>query len=224
MGKAKNWSKEELEGAAKAYVECTLDEINGAEQRGDDFAAKIHKSFESFSPPGVRGTGTWHDRDPNCGTCKTWHYIRDAILKDVQKFYGTLNAVMNMELTGVTEEQKVNIAVAIYLNKVKDGVSHYQCRDFDPNKWRLFKAYQVLKETGKLAEPVPAQRPSEELAAQTDTVGDNEGFVTDSSNLRTTTRGKNKPGFSSRDFAKKAEEKENNQKRRTAALRSFART
>jgi len=207
-----------------------FDEIRGAEQRGEDFAAKIHKAFESYSPPGVRGSGTWHDRDPNGTTGKIWHYIWDTILKDVQKFYSCLNAVLNMDLSGVTCEQKVNIAVAVCLKKVKEGKSHYHYKDFDANKWQLFKAYVVLKETGKLAEPVPAQRPSEELAAQSDEDDNrissdaNEGFITDSSNLRPTTRGKNKAGFAGRDAAKKAASREEDLKRKTAALRSFAGT
>jgi len=178
-----------------------------------------------FPPPGVKGTGTWSDRDPNGDTCKIWHYMRDTILKDVQKFYGALNAVLNMGLSGVTHQQKVNIAVAIFLKKVKDGSTHYQHKDFDPNKWRLYKAYLILKETGKLAEPIPASRPSEELAAQSDHPSEsNKGFITDSSQLKTTTRGRNKSGFSGRDAAKKAQEREDDLKRKTSALRSFART
>jgi len=50
MGKAKTWSPEapeELEGAAKACVDSTLDKIRRAEQCGDEFAAKIHNAFES---------------------------------------------------------------------------------------------------------------------------------------------------------------------------------
>jgi len=58
MGKAKSWSPEEPEGAAKAHVDSALDEIRGAEQRGDELAAEIHKAFESCSPPGVRGAAT----------------------------------------------------------------------------------------------------------------------------------------------------------------------
>jgi len=50
-------------------------------------------------------------------------------LKEVQKFYGTLNAVLNMELSGVTYEQKVNIAVAVFQKKVKEGKSHYHYKD-----------------------------------------------------------------------------------------------
>ena len=61
MGKAKTWSPEECEGAAKAYVDATLDEIRGAEQRGEEFALRVHTCFELYSPPGVRGSGTWSD-------------------------------------------------------------------------------------------------------------------------------------------------------------------
>jgi len=90
----------------------------------------------------------------------------------------------------------------------------------------------VLKETGKLAEPSAARRPTEEFrgvdTSESNSGEDhtdqenNEGFMTDSSNhnLNTTTKGKH-PG---RDAAKRNESQMENMKKRTAALKSFAAT
>ena len=229
MGKAKTWSSEECEGAAKAYIDATLDEIRGAEQRGEEFAARVHKCFDFYSPPGVRGTGTWSDRDPTGDGQKAWWCVRDTLLKDVQRFYRTLNTVLNMGLSGLTHEEKVNIAVAMYLKKIKDGETPYQYKNFDANKWRLFKAYRVLKTTGKIAEPSIAQKPSDEVGGDAeesnttnveDTDG-NEGFITDSSLKPTTREGKKIKG---RDSAKNAETRMDHLKRKTVALEAFADT
>ena len=231
MGKAKTWTAEECEAAARAYVESTLDDIRGAEQKGDEFGAEFHQAFAAYAPPGVRGTGTWTDRDPDGNACKVWHFVRNTILKDVQRFYRTLNAVLNMELSGVTHEQKVNIAVAMFLKKIQEGKTHYDYRDFDANKWRLFKAYLVLKETGKLAEPTPAMQPSQELAAQQQRseesgtcTDENEGFITDSSALKATTRRSKTKSYSGRDAAKGKEKRELQLNKKVKALQSFART
>lgn len=193
MGKAKTWSSAECEGAAKAFVDSALDEICGAEQRGEEFAAKVHEAFKSYTPPGVSGTGTWTDHAPGGTSGKIWNYICDTILKDVQHFYRALNLVLNMGLSGLTHEEKVNIAAAIFLKRVKEGATHHEYKGFDANKWRLFKAYLMLKETGKLAELTTATHPSEEMEAVTgsgDTPAEsdaNEGFITGSSQLKLTT-------------------------------------
>jgi len=175
----------------------------------------------------VKGSGTWSDRDPEGNTQKVWNYIRDTLLKDVQRFYRTLNAVLNMGLSGLTHEEKVNIAVAMFLKKMKDGDTHYQHRNFDANKWRLYKAHLVLKMTGKLAEPTAARKPSEEVADEDtpplDTDGD-EGFITDSTAIKPTTKGKNKIIVKGRDAAKRAELREDHMKKRTTALKAFADT
>jgi len=184
MGKAKTWSSLECEGAAKAYVDATMDNIRGAEQCGEEFTSTAHKCFHFYSPPGVKDAGTWSDRDPGGDTAKVWCYIRDALLKDVQRFCRTLNVVLNMGLSGLTHQEKVNIAVALCLKKMKDGDTHHQHKNFDPNKWRLCKACVALKQTGKLAEPTASTRPSDEVTdnaeAHTDANDSNEGFITDS--------------------------------------------
>jgi len=229
MGKAKTWSSLECEGAAKAYVDATLDEIRGAEQRGDEFAARVHRCFDFYSPPGVRGTGTWTDRDPDGDTQKVWNYIRDTLLKDVQRFYRTLNMVLNMGLSGLTHQEKVNVAVALFLKRVKDGNTHHQYKIFDPNKWRLYKAYVVLKQTGKLAEPTAVVQPSQQVTdgdaeaadADTEENEENEGFITDSS-LKATTKGKGNRTIKCCDAAKRLEEREAHMKRKTIALEAFA--
>ena len=140
MGKAKNWTSEEAEAASKACAVATHDSVKGSGQRREDFAMKVHLEFASLTPAGVAGTGTFTDRDPDGSLGKAWNYVRDTVLKEVQKFNGTLNIVLHLGLSGVTHQQKVNIAVAVFLKKLKHGQTHYEYRDFDPNTWRLCKS------------------------------------------------------------------------------------
>jgi len=74
----------------------------------------------------VKGSGTLSDRDPEGNTQKVWNYICDTLLTDFQRFYRTLNAVVNMGLSGLTHEEKVNIAVTVFLKTMKDGDTHHQ--------------------------------------------------------------------------------------------------
>ena len=82
---------------------------------------------------------------------KVSHFIFDTLLKDVQHFYYTTNAVINIGLTCVITEQKVNIAVATCLKQVKENQTYYQHRDLNLGKLHIFKACLVLKNTNKLA-------------------------------------------------------------------------
>jgi hypothetical protein len=234
MGNGKTWSAEECEAAAKAYVRCTHDSVNGSGQKGEEFAAKIHEAFSALSPPGVKDTGTYTDRDPDGTGCKVWHYVRDTIMKSFQKFNASLNAVMNMNLSGVSHQQKINIAVAYFLKQVKQDNTPYDFKDFDAEKkWRLYKACLILKDTAKAAPPSAVRRPSEEVtdASRNEDEEDNEGFLTDSADsrnstatsLNTTTRGKQK-SYKGRDAAKTALSKEEQQAKKVAALADFAST
>jgi len=57
IGKTKKWSSKECEGAAKAYIDATMDMICGAEQQGEEFAARVcNDCFDCCWPPGVLGT------------------------------------------------------------------------------------------------------------------------------------------------------------------------
>jgi hypothetical protein len=231
MGRAKTWSSIEAEVAAKAFVSATHDSIVGSGQKADEFAKKVHEEFAKLSPPGVAGTGTYTDRDPDGTQGIVWKYIRDTILKDVQKFNATLNIVMNSGLSGVTHEEKVNIAVAMLLKKMKEGENKYDYRSFEAKKkWRLYRAWTVLKDTEKVAPPREVRHPTDEVSESE--ADSNEGFITDSSagasnnqGLNSTTKGKEKRfTYQGRDAAKREEQKIYQMEKRIKALDSIAET
>ena len=60
---------------------------------------------------------------------------------------------MDCRCSGVTDDQKVNMAVAIHLQKTK--VMEYQYKDFDSTQWRFFKAWVELRTLPKFAFPPP---------------------------------------------------------------------
>ena len=195
MGRKKTWTADECEGAAKAYIAATHDSVNGSAQKAKDFAQRIYSEFKKLSPPGTAGTGIWIDRFGKPGDVRLWFYIRDKILKDLQKFNGKLNIVLNMGLSGLTHDQKVNIAVALHLKRpLEEGKTNYDFKDFDSAKeWTYFRAWLLLRDTDKVRAPVAACRPSEEDDDLDSTVGaelgnelssgndtNTEGYITDS--------------------------------------------
>ena len=75
------------------------------------------------------------------------------------KFIGVLQMVKGLGLTGVTTEELLHIAVAVYLLKQKGEVlpksnsAFYLLKAQDPDKWENFKAWNILKATPKFPEP-----------------------------------------------------------------------
>ncbi|KAG7367739.1 hypothetical protein IV203_030410 [Nitzschia inconspicua] len=118
MPHGKKWTADECTVAAKAYVAATQDEINGADQTAADFSKRLNSFMKSFSPPACAGTGTYWDRDPDGRRGVIWQFLRDTVTKECQKFNVSLNRVRNANLSGLTEEEKVNVAVASHLRKI----------------------------------------------------------------------------------------------------------
>lgn len=58
---------------------------------------------------------------------------------DVQKFGKTLRSVRACEPTGVTEDQVMAMAVAVYERMCETMLSEY--KNFDPNHWITFKTW-----------------------------------------------------------------------------------
>ena len=84
----------------------------GRNQSGDTFDEKGYLLF-SWKPPKHADPGTYNDHsDPSVMTCS-----RNNISPDVMKFIGVLQMVKGVGLSGVTAEELLHIAVAVYLLK-----------------------------------------------------------------------------------------------------------
>ena len=154
MGQGKKWSSEECERVAIAWSRATHDPVVGCNQSGDTFDEKVYSLF-SRKPPKDADPGTYNDRShPSVMTC-----FHNNISPDVMKFIGVLWMVKGVGLSGVTTEELLCIAVAVYLLKRKGEVlpksnsAFYLLKEQDPDKWENFKAWNILKSTPKFLEP-----------------------------------------------------------------------
>ena len=86
----------------------------GRNPSGDTFDEKVY-SFFSWKPLKDSDSGTYNDHShPFVMTC-----FRNNISPDVMKFIGVLRMVKGVGLSGVTAEELLRIAVAVYLLKQK---------------------------------------------------------------------------------------------------------
>ena len=84
----------------------------GRNQSGDTFDEKVYSLF-SRKPPKDADPGTYNNHShPSVMTC-----FRNHISPDVMKFIGVLRMVKGVSLSGVTAEELLCIAVAVYLLK-----------------------------------------------------------------------------------------------------------
>ena len=82
----------------------------GRNQTGDTFDEKEYSLF-SHKPLKEAEPGTYNDHShPSVMTC-----FQNNISPDVMKFIGVLWMVKGLGLTGVTTEELLHIAVAVYL-------------------------------------------------------------------------------------------------------------
>ena len=113
----------------------------GRNQSGNTFDEKVYSLF-SRKPPKDADLGTYNDcSHPSMMTC-----FRSNISPDVMKFIGVLQMVKSVGLSGVTTEELLHIAVAVYLLKRKGEVlpksnsAFYLLKEQDSDKWENFKA------------------------------------------------------------------------------------
>jgi hypothetical protein len=79
------------------------------------------------------------------------NHFRDTVAKDVQKFNKALLVIYNSNPTRVTEQQKVNMAVAYHLGEA--ARMDYTYKDYDAKKWKFYRCWLVLKKTRKFLPP-----------------------------------------------------------------------
>ena len=154
IGRGKKRSSNECERVAIAWSQAAHDPIMGHNQTGDTFDEKVYSLF-SLNPPKEAEAGTNNE----CSHPSVMIYFQNNISPDVKTFIGVLQVVKGLGLTGVTIEEVIPIAVAVYLLKQKGEVlpksnsAFYLLKSEDPDKWENFKAWNILKPTPKFQEP-----------------------------------------------------------------------
>ena len=145
----KHWTINEITGGAVAYLEATQNAVQGTDQTHDDFKMDLLdrwlKAAPAIPPPDL-----WSDRLDRSldGAAQLYKYIRDSIIKPLQKFNSSLRAVELSQPSGTSQDQNLNMAYAIFMNKTK--TMDYNFKDFDIKKWKLYLSYNHLKLMPKL--------------------------------------------------------------------------
>ena len=162
MPKGKKWTDEEYATLAQAWIQ-TSEEVDqkvlkGTGQTLTAFWQKVLERFESLAP--ADPDGHYHLR----GLVPVMNQWKDLLSRNVKKFNKCLVRVLKAKPTGVTEDQKVNIAIAIHLGKI-DTMSYHH-RDFEPNDWKYHQAWLVLRHhPAFLPPPAPTAANTENLAS-----------------------------------------------------------
>ena len=139
----RHWTGAEIHAACKAYAKATLNPAVGADQPLEAFEAEMTVRMEEFTPADA-DDGTYHRRR------KIYTYLRDNVFKCFQKFNKALRHIYACNPTGVTEQQKINMAVALH-NKETQSMD-YNFKDYDSEKkWKLYGGWTAVRHLPKFA-------------------------------------------------------------------------
>jgi len=145
MGRGKEWRPKEPDNLADSYVFASTNSVTGTGQKSYVFWNTIKERWDFLSPEEYE-PGTFKDRTAS----NLKNFWNDHLHPQVNKFQQVLTKVLATQFTGnLTEDQKINIAVAYYTgatNKI-----HYDFRDFDSKEhWKCFTAwYNILRHQPK---------------------------------------------------------------------------
>ena len=141
---SKQWTSSEICLACRAYVNAT-NTHKGTDQKLEDFIEQIVKNMQNLAPISAP-PGTHHHRGATIST-----YIRDHVFKDVQKFNRSLLLVQNVELFGVTDQEKINISVMHFVIGRPVMSGPYKYKSYNPENWKNYFGWMEIKNLPKFA-------------------------------------------------------------------------
>ena len=182
MGKGKKWSAEECLHLSEAWLSVSEGEgetkLKGTSQTQDAFWKSVVELFSSKGPSNP--DGVYGDR-PQTAIMNHW---KDNISRDVKKFNKAILMVFRSKPSGVTEEEKINIAVAIHLKKADSASSRH--KDFQPFDWIYYRAWLVLKNHKAFVPPTPEQMEDEVVIEDSASPDSSDTAVADTDTTPTT--------------------------------------
>jgi hypothetical protein len=142
MGRGKEWSKEESLHLAEAWVQMSEGEganrVIGTNQTMEQFWRGVMDIFVTKAPqptpPGVYGNREW--------TALKSHWS-EGVSRDVKRFRKSLNRVYARNLSGVSEQDKINIAVVLHRG-ISDAPD-YRLASYDPTLWKFYDCWLFLR-------------------------------------------------------------------------------
>ena len=133
----KHWKHDEIALASLAYIGTTMDPVKGSNQDFHTFTTQLTLKYSDL-PPKDCGDGTYHKRG-----YRVYPYLRDNVFPENQKFNKALRTVYCSNHTGVTEDEKVRMAIAIHLKETKK--MDYQYKSYPETNWKLYTSWVHLK-------------------------------------------------------------------------------
>jgi hypothetical protein len=159
MPKGKRWSPEENLDLAQAWIEVSEDagspDVKGTNQDSDEFWARVHRNFKEKGGDQGSGKGVYGDR----AITAIQNQWKDNISRNIKNFNKAIAKVNASNLSGVTNQQKVNVAVAIHLGKT--DVASTRHRNFQVMDWKFYQCWLALKEHPAFLPP--KQKEAEEI-------------------------------------------------------------
>jgi hypothetical protein len=142
MGRGKAWSKTESLHLAQAWVAVSegdgAQKVAGTSQTQEEFWRGVMEIFSKKAPEQTL-PGTYTNRE--------WTALRnhwsDSLSRDVKKFRRSLNKVYARNLSGCSEQDKVNIAVAMHRGLSDDP--DYRLAIYDPSLWKFYECWLSLR-------------------------------------------------------------------------------
>ena len=161
MGTGKRWSNQERLHLTEAWVDATEDagevEVKGTYQDSDVFWQRVYDKYTAKAPPNYE-KGSYNGRQVTA-VKNQW---KDKISREVKKFNKALLRVFNARPTGCTEQNKINMAVAIQIGKT--STMSYIHKEFEANDWEYYQCWQVLKpHRAFLPPPLPTEENTVEM-------------------------------------------------------------
>ncbi len=129
MGKAPKWKAQEHAALAQSWIDASEDHgdpvlrVKGTDQRQEAFWKTVVGNFQVAAP--VVANGSYHERGVNPIKIQ-W---RDVVARECKAFNRSLLKVFSSNPTGCTEQEEINMAVAIHCKKI-DCMS-YRHKNFE---------------------------------------------------------------------------------------------
>ena len=150
MGKGKKWTQEELKHLAEAWISISEDAgesaLKGTNQDADEFWNRIYNVYIGKAPDAAEGYG-------NRALSAVKSQWKDKLSKYVRAFNKKLQKVQRSNPTGCTEQNIINMAVAIQMGRV--SAMSYLHKESQPMDWPYYSSWLILKDHRAFLPPAP---------------------------------------------------------------------
>ena len=109
MGRGKGWGSVEDKALARAWLQCSEDAIDGAEQTSDTFFERVAALYEEAVP-----------RDCDTRTMRSCRCRFSMVSREVQKFNACYTGIKKERQSGKTEKDLIEDAVRMFYRLEED--------------------------------------------------------------------------------------------------------